>query len=149
MPSPAFQVLLYEVEGHICTITMNRPEKRNALSLQLVNELIFALETAGADDEVRVIILTGAGSAFCAVADLSPMTGGGRRAAGAVREIAPSKRTWCSRPARPLASRRWASTSGPCVPANSAACSRAAISTTMRSPPAAGPRQMAGWRSIA
>jgi enoyl-CoA hydratase/carnithine racemase len=56
---------------------MNRPEKRNALSARLVNELIVALETATEDDDTRVVILQGAGGAYCAGADLSLMSGGG------------------------------------------------------------------------
>jgi len=72
---PPFEVLLYETDGSICTITMNRPERRNALSGQLVNELIVALETAGADPAIRVIVLTGAGGAFCSGGDLSQMSG--------------------------------------------------------------------------
>jgi len=74
---PPFEVLLYKKVGAICTITMNRPERRNALSGQLVNELIVALETAGADPEIRVLVLTGAGGAFCSGGDLSQMSGGG------------------------------------------------------------------------
>jgi len=73
---PAFEVLRYETEGPVCTVTLNRPERRNALSGQLVNELIVALETAGADPEIRVIVLTGAGGAFCSGGDLSQMSGG-------------------------------------------------------------------------
>jgi len=73
---PPFESLIYELEGHVCTVTLNRPEKRNALSGQLVNELIVALETAGADPEVRVVVLTGAGKSFCAGGDLSQMSGG-------------------------------------------------------------------------
>ncbi len=72
-----FRVLQYQVEDFVCTITMNRPEKRNALSAELVNELIYALELAGQDESVRVVILTGAGAAFCAGGDLSQMGGGG------------------------------------------------------------------------
>ena len=72
-----FQNLIYEVDDFVCTITMNRPEKRNALSAQLVNELIYALELASEDDAVRAIILTGSGGAFCAGGDLSQMSGGG------------------------------------------------------------------------
>ncbi len=75
--APPFQVLLYAVSDHVCTITMNRPEKRNSLSTQLINELIFALETARDDAEVRAIVLTGAGGAFCSGADLSQMGSGG------------------------------------------------------------------------
>jgi enoyl-CoA hydratase/carnithine racemase len=75
--TPVFQVLSYVLDGHICTITLNRPEKRNALSAQLVNELIYALELARDDTQVRVVILTGAGGAFCSGADLSQMSSGG------------------------------------------------------------------------
>jgi len=73
----AFQDLIYEVSDYVCTITLNRPQKRNALSARLVNELIYALELAGEADEVRAIILTGAGNVFCAGGDLSQMSGGG------------------------------------------------------------------------
>lgn len=59
---------------HILTLRLNRPEKRNALSARLINELIVAFETAATDDNVRVIVLTGAGGAFCAGADLSLMS---------------------------------------------------------------------------
>lgn len=74
--TPPFKVLTYEISAHVCTITMNRPEKRNSLSAQLVNELIYAIETARDDTDVRVIVLTGAGGAFCSGADLSQMGGG-------------------------------------------------------------------------
>jgi len=77
MSIPPFKTLLYSSENHVCTVTMNRPEKRNALSARLVNELIVALETAAADDEIRVVVLQGAGGAYCAGADLSLMSGGG------------------------------------------------------------------------
>lgn len=76
MLTPPFQDLLYATDGHVCTVTLNRPEKRNALSARLVNELIYALERASADPDVRVVILAGAGGAFCAGADLSLMGGG-------------------------------------------------------------------------
>ena len=75
--SAPFESLIYEVDDYVCTITLNRPEKRNALSAQLVNELIYALELAGEDDGVRAIILTGAGKAFCSGGDLSQMSSGG------------------------------------------------------------------------
>ena len=74
---PPFQVLKYDKAGAICTLTLNRPERRNALSAQLVNELIVGLETAGADPEIRVIVLTGAGGSFCSGGDLSQMSGAG------------------------------------------------------------------------
>jgi enoyl-CoA hydratase/carnithine racemase len=74
---PPFQVLTYAVSDHVCTLTMNRPEKRNSLNTLLINELIYALETARDDEAVRAIVLTGAGGAFCSGADLSQMGSGG------------------------------------------------------------------------
>lgn len=65
------EVLLRTVDQGICTLTMNRPEKRNALNPDLVKALHEAIIQAGSDDAVRVIVLKGAGSAFCAGADLA------------------------------------------------------------------------------
>ncbi|GAA2435955.1 enoyl-CoA hydratase-related protein [Actinomadura vinacea] len=66
-----FETVLYEVAEGVARITLNRPEARNALSDQMVDELLEAFGRARADDAVRVIVLTGAGDrAFCAGADL-------------------------------------------------------------------------------
>ena len=62
--------VIYEQEGNICHIRLNRPEKRNALSPELIEDLKTAFSKAGNDTETKVIILTGEGSAFCAGADL-------------------------------------------------------------------------------
>lgn len=64
-------LVISEIQDAICTITLNRPEKRNALNADVVRELQTAFDAAAADDSVRVIMLTGAGSAFCAGADLA------------------------------------------------------------------------------
>ena len=61
---------LYEIRGHAAWITLNRPDARNALSAELVEELHAHVQTAGEDPAVRAIVLTGAGKAFCAGADL-------------------------------------------------------------------------------
>lgn len=66
-------VLRYEVEGGIATLTLNRPEKRNALNAELVAALKGALARAEADSEVRVVALTGAGQDFCSGADLAEL----------------------------------------------------------------------------
>jgi methylglutaconyl-CoA hydratase len=66
-------VVIYEVEGAIARVTMNRPEKRNALNDELVAGLKSALCRAHDDEEIRVVILAGAGSDFCAGADLSAL----------------------------------------------------------------------------
>src|SRR3989440_7470624 len=62
----AYQDLVYTVEEGIATITLNRPARMNALSPNLETELHRAFEQADVDSAVRVIILTGAGAAFCA-----------------------------------------------------------------------------------
>ncbi len=64
--------IMYEISDRILTITLNRPERLNAYTLTMCNELIDAFGRADADDDVRVVIVTGAGRAFCAGADLSP-----------------------------------------------------------------------------
>lgn len=65
------QHILYAVEDKIATITLNRPDKLNAFTATMREELIDAFGQADADDGVRVVIVTGAGRAFCAGADLS------------------------------------------------------------------------------
>jgi enoyl-CoA hydratase/carnithine racemase len=65
-----FEQIIYEVRDSICTVTLNRPEKLNALTSTMLAEMLQALEQADHDDGVRVVIVTGAGRAFCAGADL-------------------------------------------------------------------------------
>jgi enoyl-CoA hydratase/carnithine racemase len=73
----AFEVLRYEVADQVGTITINRPEARNAISPQVVDELRTAFRQADQDPAVRVIVLTGAGDkAFCAGGDLGGGGGG-------------------------------------------------------------------------
>jgi enoyl-CoA hydratase/carnithine racemase len=67
--------LLIRIESPAARITLNRPEKRNALSLALMEELISALEEVGAVAEVRAIVIEGAGPAFSAGHDLGEMVG--------------------------------------------------------------------------
>ena len=59
-------------EGHVRTITLNRPEKKNALSTELAWGVVEAIDAAAKDDNVWVVALTGAGDTFCAGLDLSP-----------------------------------------------------------------------------
>jgi enoyl-CoA hydratase/carnithine racemase len=60
----------YEVAAGVATITLNDPEKRNMLSAEMMSELVAAMRRAKGDEEVRAVVLTGAGKAFCAGADL-------------------------------------------------------------------------------
>lgn len=64
-----YQTILTRVDGGVSTITMNRPDRKNALSMQMISELHQAVNEAASNDEVRVVILTGAGDAFCSGAD--------------------------------------------------------------------------------
>jgi 2-(1,2-epoxy-1,2-dihydrophenyl)acetyl-CoA isomerase len=65
--------LLAEVEGGVATLVMNRPERRNALSAEMLGALAAVLERAESDSEVRCVVLTGAGGAFCAGGDVKSM----------------------------------------------------------------------------
>lgn len=74
----SFENIIYHKSGPVVTITINRPSRLNALSIPAVHELMRALAGAGGDSEVRAVVVTGAGDAFCAGADLKdapdPMT---------------------------------------------------------------------------
>ena len=70
-----YQQILYAVDAGVLTITLNRPERLNAFTARMMYELLDAFERADADDAVRAVIVTGAGRAFCAGADLG--SGGG------------------------------------------------------------------------
>ena len=66
-----FSQIQYGVSENIATITLNRPEKMNAFTNKMLHEIIAAFDLTDADDSVRAVIVTGAGRAFCAGADLS------------------------------------------------------------------------------
>jgi enoyl-CoA hydratase/carnithine racemase len=68
--------VLYEVDGHVATITLNRPDRMNAISVQMLQRLAEVLEQADLDEQVRVVILTGAGRAFCAGLDIKDALAG-------------------------------------------------------------------------
>jgi len=70
----AFEQIRYDSFDGVATVTLNRPEKLNAVTSVLLRELIAAFDDADADDTVRAVIVTGAGRAFCAGADLSAGT---------------------------------------------------------------------------
>ena len=64
-----YSEILYDVAEHIATITLNRPAQLNAFTNTMMRELLDAFDRIDADDEVRVVIVTGAGRGFCAGAD--------------------------------------------------------------------------------
>ena len=66
-----FTTLLHEINNNILTITLNRPKQLNAFTVEMANELIAAFEQANENDEIRAIVVTGSGKAFCAGMDLS------------------------------------------------------------------------------
>lgn len=66
-----FQTLVWEQEGHVATITLNRPEKLNAMSWTMFTEIGDAFERVACDPDIRCAVITGAGGAFCSGADLS------------------------------------------------------------------------------
>lgn len=66
----AFSQIAYEIADGVATITLNRPDRLNAFTVIMCRELVAAFDAADADDQVRVILLTGAGRGFCAGADL-------------------------------------------------------------------------------
>jgi enoyl-CoA hydratase len=69
--SPDYELVLYEVSDGVATVTLNNPEKRNMLSGQMLAELVDAMKTARDSEDVRAVVLTGAGEkVFCAGADL-------------------------------------------------------------------------------
>jgi enoyl-CoA hydratase/carnithine racemase len=65
-----FETILYDVADGIATLTLNRPDRLNAVNGTVIRELVEAFDRADADDGVRAVIVTGAGRAFCAGADL-------------------------------------------------------------------------------
>ena len=90
MALPELQTLRYELHDGIATITLHRPDKLNAFTTRMGGELIAAFDHTDADDAVRAVIVTGAGRAFCAGADLS---GGGQTFDYAARPQAAQQET--------------------------------------------------------
>ena len=70
---PDYQKILYSVEQAVARITLNRPDKRNALDDQIINEMKQALDESARDASVRVVVVCGAGKDFCSGADLAAL----------------------------------------------------------------------------
>jgi enoyl-CoA hydratase/carnithine racemase len=88
-----YKCLLYEVKDGVATLTLNRPERLNALGDTLREDLLDAVTRASADADVRVMILTGAGKGFCAGGDVKAMNEAkeGRRERPLLEKIAPGR----------------------------------------------------------
>ena len=98
-----FQTILYEVGDAVATVTLNRPEQMNAISWRMLRELGRAFEQADKDDGVRAVVLTGAGKAFCAGADLEgggdAFSGSGVGSSGEPSTASPGLEPWqCRKP---------------------------------------------------
>lgn len=74
---PSYETLRLDIDGAVASLTLNRPESRNALNLQMCRELIAACEHVRTDRRIRVLLVKAAGVAFCAGADLKERTGMG------------------------------------------------------------------------
>jgi enoyl-CoA hydratase/carnithine racemase len=70
MPIPTFQTIALSVDDHVATLTLNRPDRLNAFTGQMMVDMIAAFDWTDRDDAVRAVIVTGAGKGFCAGADL-------------------------------------------------------------------------------
>jgi enoyl-CoA hydratase/carnithine racemase len=73
-----FETIILKKEEHIATVILNRPHRMNALIPEMFQELKDALEEVGADDDIRVVILTGAGKGFCTGSDIKEGTASGK-----------------------------------------------------------------------
>jgi enoyl-CoA hydratase/carnithine racemase len=78
MSVKSFDTIKYEVDGHKATITLSRPDALNALSPHMITELRAAYDAAEKDDDVWMLIVTGAGRAFCTGADVKAIPGDGK-----------------------------------------------------------------------
>ena len=78
-PAPDFECLIYELRDHVARITLNRPQRRNALNRKAYDEVEQAFRRASADPEVRCVLVTGADPAFCAGEDVKEMMTGEKK----------------------------------------------------------------------
>lgn len=72
----SYRTLIVSTGAGVATLTLNRPERRNAIGSEMANELLWALDDAFSDPSVRSVVLTGAGKAFCAGGDFLQLSGG-------------------------------------------------------------------------
>ena len=67
--------VVFEKDGPVGWLTLNRPEKRNALSIEVLNDMLSKLNLLATDEDIRVVVIRGSGPAFCAGHDLNEMVG--------------------------------------------------------------------------
>ena len=79
-----YREILYAVEDRVATVTFNRPEHRNPISVDMLEEIQRAVRAAQQDDAVRVLVLTGAGRAFCSGGDVKSLAEVASAGGGAV-----------------------------------------------------------------
>ena len=108
------QVKLSIDDRSIVTLTMARPEKRNALSLELINELEAALEDIAGNDDARVMILAGEGASFCAGMDLKGVLDDARRMSGMLHGLSRAMRSIRRLPIPTIARVQGAAVGGGC-----------------------------------
>jgi 2-(1,2-epoxy-1,2-dihydrophenyl)acetyl-CoA isomerase len=84
---PDFKTVLFSLENNVAWITLNRPEQRNAVNVQMRDELLSVFTTARSDPAIRALVLTGAGKGFCTGADLSGPRSQAASSPGATREV--------------------------------------------------------------
>ena len=87
-----FESILLRKENWIATLTLNRPERLNAVTPKMAQEILSALEEVDNDDDSRVLVVTGAGKGFCAGADVGGMTGGTQQGMGTARNAEEMRR---------------------------------------------------------
>jgi Enoyl-CoA hydratase/carnithine racemase len=97
-----FEAIKLVKENHMATVTLSRPDRRNALNRQMLKELVEALEDISGDDEIRVMILTGAGKAFCAGADVDIMSGGDDEEELGAQKVETLRRSFAFRAAKKI-----------------------------------------------
>jgi enoyl-CoA hydratase/carnithine racemase len=99
MPEGPYEDILFQVNDRVAVITLNRPEKLNAWTTGMHASVRRALETAGADPQVRAIVVTGAGRGFCAGADMSTLKPASSRPARATEGVLAEEPRRASAPA--------------------------------------------------
>lgn len=92
--TPTYETILFERADGVVTVTLNRPEKKNAANGTMWNELMDAARRISADSSVRAVVVTGAGGAFCSGADVSGMGSGDGHALANMRHIADVCMSW-------------------------------------------------------